>query len=94
MIITCPWCGNRDAGEFTYQGDGNRSRPSLAGTSIDEYNAYVYDRENPAGQHRELWQHTGGCRSHVLVTRDTTNHKIISCKATGGFALTKKRRKK
>ncbi len=86
MIITCPWCGKRDAAEFTYCGDGNVQRPALNETKEESFAAYVYDRENPAGPHRELWQHTGGCRAHVAVTRDTVTHEIYSCKATGPWA--------
>ena len=26
MLITCPYCGPRDVSEFSYQGDGNRTR--------------------------------------------------------------------
>ena len=28
MLIACPYCGLRDVSEFTYQGDGNRTRPN------------------------------------------------------------------
>ncbi len=86
MIIDCPWCGKRDSREFTYQGDGTVKRPTLSDTGLDAYNAYVYDRENPVGPHKELWHHGGGCRSHVLVTRDTLNHKVIDCQAVGPWA--------
>ena len=78
MLITCPYCGPRDLAEFAYQGDGNRTRPDQASIDQDAWNAYVYDRENPAGEHREIWQHAGGCRAHLLVTRDTLTHEIVS----------------
>lgn len=76
MLITCPYCGPRDVGEFTYQGDANRPRPDPASTDQAAWNAYIYDRANPAGPHREYWQHSGGCRSHLVVTRDTLTHEI------------------
>lgn len=82
MLITCPYCGPRDLAEFEYQGDGNRTRPDPASIDQDAWNAYVYDRENPAGEHREIWQHAGGCRAHLLVARDTLTHAVSSV----GFA--------
>jgi sarcosine oxidase subunit delta len=76
MLITCPFCGPRDVIEFTYQGDGNRQRPDPASTDQAAWNAYVYDRVNTAGDHREIWQHSGGCRAHLTVIRSTLTHKI------------------
>ena len=78
MLIPCPYCGPRDHGEFTYQGDGNRTRPDPASTDQAAWNAYVYDRLNPAGDHHEIWQHSGGCRAHLAVTRNTLTHEISS----------------
>ncbi len=37
---------------------------------------YVYLRDNPAGAHRELWYHGAGCRSWLVVARDTRTHQI------------------
>jgi len=78
MLIACPYCGPRDMAEFTYQGDANRPRPDPASTDLGAWNAYVYQRANPAGPHREYWQHSGGCRTHLLVSRDTLTHEIAS----------------
>ena len=60
-------------------------------TSIDDHAAYVFDRKNPAGLHRELWLHTGGCRSIVMVTRNTVTHEVVSCEPVGPFAETLKK---
>ena len=78
MIITCPYCGPRDSVEFSYQGDANRTRPDPTSTDQAAWNAYVYDRVNIAGDHNEYWQHAGGCRSHLKVTRSTLTHEIKS----------------
>ena len=48
---------------------------------------YVYLRDNPAGAHRELWQHTGGCRAWLVVTRDTVTHAISFVEAARAVAL-------
>ena len=76
MRITCPHCGPRDLVEFSYQGDATLTRPDPASADQDAWNAYVYDRANPAGEHREVWQHSGGCRKHLVVTRNTLTHVI------------------
>ena len=76
MLIPCPYCGPRDVAEFTYQGDANRVRPELGSTDAEAWNVYVYDRLNSAGDHREIWQHSGGCRAHIVLTRSTLTHAI------------------
>jgi sarcosine oxidase subunit delta len=78
MLISCPYCGPRDVSEFSYQGDANRTRPDPASTDQAAWNAYVYDRVNTAGYHKEYWQHAGGCRAHLAVTRNTMTHEIKS----------------
>lgn len=78
MLIKCPYCGLRDVSEFTYQDHANRKRPDPSSTDLDAWNDYVYQRGNPAGEHREYWQHSGGCRAHLLVVRNTVTHGITS----------------
>jgi heterotetrameric sarcosine oxidase delta subunit len=78
MLIACPYCGPRDVVEFTYQGDATRTRPDPASIDSAAWHDYVYQRANPAGSHREHWQHSGGCRAHMIVARDTLTHAIAS----------------
>ena len=86
MILTCPFCGPRAHDEFTYRGDATVRRPALGSGDLEGVERYVHARTNPAGPHRELWNHTGGCRTHVIVTRDTVTHEVIGCEAVGPFA--------
>lgn len=83
MIINCPYCGPRDLSEFTYQGDAARIRPDPASTDRAAWDAWVYDRANPAGRHQEYWQHSGGCRAHLKVTRDTLTHVVAAVGSAG-----------
>ena len=76
MLIPCPYCGPRDLAEFTYQGDAGRIRPDAASTDRPAWNTYVYDRINPAGDHLEHWQHSGGCRAHLVLRRSTLTHAV------------------
>jgi heterotetrameric sarcosine oxidase delta subunit len=76
MRIRCPFCGERDSGEFSYLGAAV-SRPS-AEASQPEFFEAVYLRDNPCGRHRDLWYHAVGCRSWLVVTRDTRTHEILA----------------
>ena len=88
MRIPCPHCGERDNGEFAYYGDAAPRRPDGKGAAdIAAFYEYVYPRDNPAGPHRELWQHASGCRAWIVVTRDTRTHEIFGAeqaRPTGG----------
>ncbi len=79
MRIACPYCGDRDQGEFVYLGDATVQRPDPAGQDAAlAFQDYVYLRENPAGWHREYWYHEHGCRSWLVVERNTVTHEIRS----------------
>ena len=86
MRLTCPYCGERDHQEFTYRGAADAVRPALESDDMKAYKAYVFDRKNPDGEHRELWNHTSGCRTHLLVVRNTLTHEVMSCEPVGPFA--------
>ena len=78
MIINHPLLGPRDAQEFTYLGDASLiDRPDWqADDAAEQFYNYQYLRNNPAGEHRELWFHEGGDRSWLVVTRNTVTHDI------------------
>ena len=79
MIINHPILGPRDAQEFIYLGDASLiNRPDGMVAGIAEFHDYLYNRDNPAGLHRELWYHEQGDRSWLVVTRDTVTHDITS----------------
>jgi heterotetrameric sarcosine oxidase delta subunit len=79
MRIKCPYCGSRDAGEYSYLGDASLKRPVDAEHNPDgPMFDFVYLRDNPAARHREHWYHGAGCRSWIVVERDTRNHEIVS----------------
>lgn len=93
MIIRHPLLGPRDAAEFTYRGDASLMvRPDgMAEDSGEAFDTYMHLRDNPAGEHRELWFHEQGDRSWLVVTRNTLTHEITKvelardvAKAAGG----------
>lgn len=79
MLIDHPLLGLRDAQEFTYLGDASLiNRPDWqAENAAQAFHDYLYLRENPAGEHRELWFHEQGDRSWLVVTRNTLTHEIL-----------------
>jgi methylglutamate dehydrogenase subunit B len=85
MRISCPHCGARDLREFSYLGDAKPERPDpAASAALEQFNTYVYIRDNPAGLQTELWYHAAGCQTWLVVARDTRSHAILSvrsCKA-------------
>lgn len=77
LRIDCPFCGPRDHTEFSYEGDATVKYPALD-ASQDAWFEAVFLRENPRGPHTELWHHIQGCRSFLVVERDTLTHEIKS----------------
>ena len=82
MRLNCPWCGPRDLSEFTFQGDASRPRPSDDEVDPAVWADHVYARRNPRGPSTEFWLHSGGCRAHLKVSRDTATHAIHSVERT------------
>ena len=93
MRIECCYCGSRGNEEFAYLGDATVVRPDgdpslpLDKPAQRRWHAYVYLRDNPAGPHRELWQHVSGCRAWLVVTRDTRTHGILCVEPARDVAL-------
>ena len=82
MIINHPLLGPRDSAEFVYLGDAaliNRPDPS-AEDAANLFYEYGYLRDNPAGEHQELWYHEQGDKSWLVVTRNTLSHEITAVK--------------
>ena len=76
MRIKCPICGDRDMREYYYQGDAvmiHRPAPDAGDQVWDDY---LHNRDNLAGDTRELWHHGAGCGEWVVVTRNTVTHAI------------------
>ena len=76
MLLPCPWCGYRNVSEFAYGGE-LVSRPDPATTTREEWRAYLYLRDNPAGLLAEGWYHRAGCRKFFQAVRDTTDNTVL-----------------
>ena len=82
LRIHCPYCGVRDHEEFSYFGDATKHYPALSLEPSPEHHAAwveaVFMRDNPKGEHHELWQHTLACRRWLVVKRHTVTHDILA----------------
>jgi methylglutamate dehydrogenase subunit B len=79
MLIICPHCGKRPVEEFTFLGDAKPKRPeSTDPSTMDQWHDYLYLRDNPRGNYDEYVHHSGGCRSWMVVTRNTETHEVLS----------------
>jgi sarcosine oxidase subunit delta len=73
--------------EFTYLGDASKRRPSrFDDKSMEEWFDYVYIRDNIKGRMKEYWHHGGGCRSWLVVDRDTETHEIFGVTTARDYA--------
>lgn len=77
LLIHCPWCGDRAETEFSCGGEAGISRPAEPNSLSDaEWSDYLFNRTNPRGGHKELWNHAAGCRRWFEVERDTVSYVI------------------
>jgi sarcosine oxidase subunit delta len=74
FLLTCPNCGERGVHEFRFGGEVT-ARPAPS-ASNDEHARYFYLRRNVAGEQREWWYHTFGCRKWLLAVRDTVTNQV------------------
>jgi sarcosine oxidase subunit delta len=95
MIINHPLLGPRDAAEFYVLGDAALiDRPEgLTDGAAEAFHDYMYLRDNPAGEHRELWYHEQGDRSWLVVTRNTLTHEVTKVELARDVALARGRSK-
>ena len=95
MIINHPILGPRDASEFTYLGDVSLlDRPDWqSANTAEEFHNYMYLRDNPAGDHSELWYQELGDRSWLVVTRNTLTHEISKIEMASDVARARGNRK-
>jgi heterotetrameric sarcosine oxidase delta subunit len=77
ILLPCPYCGLRNASEFRYVGEvSERQDPNETG--VEEWRAYLYARNNPAGWTTETWYHSAGCRQHFVAERHTVTNEVRS----------------
>jgi heterotetrameric sarcosine oxidase delta subunit len=76
MRITCPNCGERDRREFYYQGDALALDRPAEDAGPAAWDDYLHNRDNLAGDVRDIWFHEAGCRAWLVVDRNTATHAV------------------
>jgi sarcosine oxidase subunit delta len=79
LLISCPWCGEREETEFHCGGEAHIVRPKQpAALSDDQWADYLFMRSNPKGRHLERWCHVQGCGRWFNAARDTVSDRFLA----------------
>lgn len=77
LTLTCPYCGvAADETELAAGGEAHLKRFG-PGSSDEEFDGYMFMRENPKGVHFERWRHSYGCGKWFLAARDTVTLEVF-----------------
>lgn len=79
LMIHCPYCDELlPEAEFAYAGQAHvvrADRPSEL--SDEEWEKFLFIRDNAKGIHFERWRHIHGCGRYFNVVRNTITDKIL-----------------
>ncbi|MEM9967132.1 MAG: sarcosine oxidase subunit delta [Pseudomonadota bacterium] len=77
LLITCPYCGvTAEETEFRAYGEAHLKRFG-PGSSDQDFENYLFLRNNPKGVHFERWRHVYGCGKWFHVARCTVTLEIF-----------------
>lgn len=77
LILHCPYCGV-DADETDLHAGGEAHLKRYGPDSSDEdFEGYLFVRQNPKGVHLERWRHVYGCGKWFLAARSTTTLEVF-----------------
>jgi sarcosine oxidase subunit delta len=77
LTLTCPCCGARaEETELAAGGEAHLKRFG-PGSSDEDFEGYLFARENPRGVHFERWRHVYGCGKWFLAARDTATLEVF-----------------
>ena len=77
LILECPCCGvSGEETEFHAGGEAHLKRHSV-GSTDEQFEEYLFMRENPYGVHLERWRHNNGCGKWFHAARCTTTLEVF-----------------
>ena len=77
LMLTCPHCGiDADETELAPGGEAHLKRHG-PGASDDDFESYLFLRENPRGVHLERWRHANGCGKWFVAARCTVTLEVF-----------------
>ena len=85
LLIRCPYCEeDRPELEFRHAGEAHIVRPSAADDVSDEdFEAFLFLRENRKGRTFERWRHVHGCGRFFNAVRDTVSDRFVTTYKAG-----------
>jgi sarcosine oxidase subunit delta len=77
LMLTCPYCGvAAEETELSAGGEAHLKRFG-PGSSDEDFENYLFLRENPRGVHFERWRHSMGCGKWFIAARDTATLEVF-----------------
>lgn len=77
LILQCPYCGVwGEETEFHNEGEAHLKRFG-PDSSDEDFENYLFMRENPKGLHFERWRHVNGCGKYFHVARCTMTLQVF-----------------
>ena len=77
LILECPYCGvYADETELSAGGQAHIKRETV-GASDEDFEDYLFMRENPKGVHFERWRHAHGCGKWFHAARCTMTLEVF-----------------
>ncbi len=85
LLIHCPYCDETlPEAEFTYAGQAHVARPADPSSQTDEeWEAFLFIRDNARGPHYERWRHFHGCGRFFNAVRDTVSDRFLATYKAG-----------
>lgn len=78
LRLTCPCCGAEvDETELVGGGQAHITRHG-PDSSDEDFETYLFLRDNPAGVHFERWRHAYGCGKWFHVARCTRTQEVFA----------------
>jgi len=77
LTLRCPYCGTvADETELSPGGEAHLKRYG-PGSSDEDFQSYLFHRENPKGVHFERWRHAYGCGKWFHAARCTVTMEVF-----------------
>jgi len=77
LLLTCPCCGVAAEETELHPGGEAHLKRFGPGSSDEDFEAYLFARQNAKGVHFERWRHANGCGKWFLAARCTVTLEVF-----------------
>ncbi|MFV2052202.1 sarcosine oxidase subunit delta [Aliiroseovarius sp. YM-037] len=77
LILECPYCGVKAEETELHPGGEAHLKRFGPGSSDDEFESYLFTRQNPKGVNFERWRHVNGCGKWFHAARCTMTLEVF-----------------